>query len=166
MREELQLPTDQKALLVWDVFRGQMTDKVKERLDELNIECVYVPANMVTGSFVFFFFVFSLLEVQLLQLQYWLTQVLSYLPSHSPALPHITVPSLTSLLGHCPCHSPLQTSSCISGIQKCDQTQKFIHLHVFVVFLYICWNLLDIFCQLCVAFYVSGCLRSHGAARV
>jgi len=23
-----------------------MTDKVKERLDELNIECVYVPANM------------------------------------------------------------------------------------------------------------------------
>ena len=58
MREELQLPTDQKALLVWDVFRGQMTDKVKERLDELNIECVYVPANMVTGSFVFFFFCF------------------------------------------------------------------------------------------------------------
>ena len=45
-REELKLPTDQKALLVWDVFRGQMTDKVKERLDELNIECVYVPANM------------------------------------------------------------------------------------------------------------------------
>ena len=25
---------------------GQMTDKVKERLNELNIECVYVPANM------------------------------------------------------------------------------------------------------------------------
>ena len=40
------LPVDQKALLVWDVFRGQMTGKVKERLDELNIECVYVPANM------------------------------------------------------------------------------------------------------------------------
>ena len=37
---------DQKALLVWDVFRGQMTDKVKERLAELNIDCVYVPANM------------------------------------------------------------------------------------------------------------------------
>jgi len=49
-------PADQKALLVWDVFRGQMTDKVKEQLDELNIECVYVPANMVTGSFVFLFF--------------------------------------------------------------------------------------------------------------
>ena len=45
-REELKLATDQKALLVWDVFRGQMTDKVKERLTELNIECVYVPANM------------------------------------------------------------------------------------------------------------------------
>ena len=45
-REELKLATDQKALLVWDVFRGQMTDKVKEQLTELNIECVYVPANM------------------------------------------------------------------------------------------------------------------------
>ena len=45
-REELKLATDQKALLVWDVFRGQMTDKVKEWLAELNIECVYVRANM------------------------------------------------------------------------------------------------------------------------
>ena len=46
-QEELKLPTDQKALLISDVFRGQMTDKVKEQLDELNIECVYVPANMM-----------------------------------------------------------------------------------------------------------------------
>ena len=45
-REDLKLPTDQKALLIWDIFRGQMTDKVKEQLNELNIECVYVPANM------------------------------------------------------------------------------------------------------------------------
>ena len=45
-REELKLATDPKALLVWDVFRGQMTDKVKEQPTELNIECVYVPANM------------------------------------------------------------------------------------------------------------------------
>ena len=45
-REELKLATDQKALLIWDVFRGQMTDKVKEWIAELNIECVYVPANM------------------------------------------------------------------------------------------------------------------------
>lgn len=47
-RVELELATDQKALLVWNVFGGQMTDKVKEWLTELNIECVYVhvPANM------------------------------------------------------------------------------------------------------------------------
>ena len=32
--------------MIWDVFRGQMTDKVKEQLTELNIEYVYVPANM------------------------------------------------------------------------------------------------------------------------
>ena len=37
---------DQKALVIWDVFRSQMTEKVKERLAEVNIECVYVPANM------------------------------------------------------------------------------------------------------------------------
>ena len=45
-RKELKLPSDQKALLIWDVFRGQMTDKVKRMLDSLNIECSYVPANM------------------------------------------------------------------------------------------------------------------------
>ena len=44
--KELKLPSDQKALLIWDVFRGQMTDKVKRMLDSLNIECSYVPANM------------------------------------------------------------------------------------------------------------------------
>ena len=40
------LAADQKALLIWDVFRGQLTDNVKEGLGALNIECVYVPANM------------------------------------------------------------------------------------------------------------------------
>ena len=45
-RAELELAEDQKALLVWDVFRGQMTDRVKGKLDSLNVECVYVPANM------------------------------------------------------------------------------------------------------------------------
>ena len=39
-REDLKLAKDQKALLIWDVFRGQMTDKVKEQLTELNIEGV------------------------------------------------------------------------------------------------------------------------------
>ena len=45
-RAELKLAEDQKALLIWDVFRGQMTAEVKKRLCLLNIECVYVPANM------------------------------------------------------------------------------------------------------------------------
>ena len=35
-----------KALMVWDVFKGQMTDKVKDKLKELIIELVSVPANM------------------------------------------------------------------------------------------------------------------------
>ena len=42
-RAELKLSEEQKALLIWDVFRGQMTDNVKKTLDSLNIECVYVP---------------------------------------------------------------------------------------------------------------------------
>ena len=45
-RERLNLPPDQKSLLIWDVFRGQMTAKVRQALDSLNIECSYVPANM------------------------------------------------------------------------------------------------------------------------
>lgn len=45
-RAELKLAEDQKAWL-WDVFRGQMTEKVKEAFS-LNIETVYVPANMTT----------------------------------------------------------------------------------------------------------------------
>ena len=45
-RAELKLAEDQKALLIWDVFREQMTAEVKKRLCLLNIECVYVPANM------------------------------------------------------------------------------------------------------------------------
>ena len=43
---ELKLPADQKALLIWDAFKGQLTQKVKDKLVALNIECVYVPANM------------------------------------------------------------------------------------------------------------------------
>ena len=42
-RKELKLPPAQKAILIWDVFRGQKTQKV---LSSLNIEVVSVPANM------------------------------------------------------------------------------------------------------------------------
>ena len=45
-RKELELSDTQKALVVWDVFKGQVTDKVLKKLDSLNIEYVPVPANM------------------------------------------------------------------------------------------------------------------------
>ncbi len=45
-RSELKLPDTQKALMVWDMFKAQMTDKVKDKLKGLNIELVLVPANM------------------------------------------------------------------------------------------------------------------------
>ena len=45
-RAELHLPETQKALLVWDVFKGQMTAGVKDKLKSLNFELVAVPANM------------------------------------------------------------------------------------------------------------------------
>ena len=45
-RKELGLPANQKALLTWDVFRGQTTDHVAQILDSLNIKVVKVPANM------------------------------------------------------------------------------------------------------------------------
>ena len=45
-RKELKLQPTQKALLIWDVFKGQKTDKVLSKLASLNIEVVSVPANM------------------------------------------------------------------------------------------------------------------------
>ena len=45
-RKELGLPLSQKALLIWDVFRGQKTQKVCSKLSSLNIEVISVPANM------------------------------------------------------------------------------------------------------------------------
>ena len=45
-RAEIHLPKDQKGLIVWDVFKGQMTEKVKDGLATLNFELVPVSANM------------------------------------------------------------------------------------------------------------------------
>ena len=45
-RKELKLPPTQKPLMIWDVFKGQMTDAVKSKLTSLSIELVAVPANM------------------------------------------------------------------------------------------------------------------------
>ena len=40
------MSADQKALLTWDVFRGQTTDHAAQILHSLNIKVVKVPANM------------------------------------------------------------------------------------------------------------------------
>ena len=45
-RIELKLPEEQKTLVIWDVFKGQMTPAIKRELQSLNIELVPVPANM------------------------------------------------------------------------------------------------------------------------
>ena len=45
-RQRLKLPPTQKAILIWDVFRGQTTESVLSKLASLNIEIVSVPANM------------------------------------------------------------------------------------------------------------------------
>ena len=45
-RKKLKLPDTHRALIIWDVFKGQMTDKVKNELAWLSIELVPVPANM------------------------------------------------------------------------------------------------------------------------
>lgn len=46
VKEKLGLPDDAKSLLIWDAFKGQNTDKVKGRLEELNILSVMVPKNL------------------------------------------------------------------------------------------------------------------------
>ena len=46
VREELGLQNDQKALILWDAFKAQSTDKVTKELERLNIVQVMVPKNM------------------------------------------------------------------------------------------------------------------------
>ena len=42
----LGLAKNQKALLIWDVFTGQCTDKVNAFLENLNVKLVNVSANL------------------------------------------------------------------------------------------------------------------------
>ena len=44
-RKELKLSSDQPALAIFDVFKGQQTEDVTKLLDENNIHVVSVPAN-------------------------------------------------------------------------------------------------------------------------
>ena len=46
VREELGLQNDQKALILWDAFKAQSTDKVTKELKRFNIVQVMVPKNM------------------------------------------------------------------------------------------------------------------------
>ena len=50
VKEKLGLPETQKALLVWDVFKAQSTDRGLSKLERLNINFVAVPKNMTFGS--------------------------------------------------------------------------------------------------------------------
>ena len=50
-RQQLNLPPTQKAILIWDVFRGQKTQRVLWKLASLNIDIVSVPANMTHSFF-------------------------------------------------------------------------------------------------------------------
>ena len=43
---ELKLPEHQKAMLIFDVFKGQVTDKVTKLIEENDCVIVYVPNNM------------------------------------------------------------------------------------------------------------------------
>ena len=45
-RAELELPTAQKALVIWDIFKGQVTAKVLEKLQSINCEFVPMSTNM------------------------------------------------------------------------------------------------------------------------
>ena len=45
-KKDLNLPNDQKSLLIWDAFTGQNADAVKNRLSGLNILTVNVPKNL------------------------------------------------------------------------------------------------------------------------
>ena len=46
VREELGLQNDQKALILWDAFKVQSTDKVTKELERLKIVQVMVTENM------------------------------------------------------------------------------------------------------------------------
>ena len=45
-RKELSLPDEQKAILVFDVFKGQETERVQSLIADNNCISVFVPANM------------------------------------------------------------------------------------------------------------------------
>ena len=45
-KSELKLAETQKALMVWDAFKGQKTEALEQKLTSYNVELVTVPPNM------------------------------------------------------------------------------------------------------------------------
>ena len=50
-REQLKMTKDQKALLIFDVFKGQTTQQVKDVIQANNCVKVFVPKNLTTIGF-------------------------------------------------------------------------------------------------------------------
>lgn len=46
VKEEMGLPIAQKALLIWDAFRGQQSQLIADALDDYNIVTVMVAKNL------------------------------------------------------------------------------------------------------------------------
>ena len=46
MRKNLRFTPDQRALLVWDSFRGHLTDGVKELLTRRNVDIAVIPGGL------------------------------------------------------------------------------------------------------------------------
>ena len=46
VREEMGLPIDQKALLIWDAFRGQQSQPITDALEDYSLVTVMVPKNL------------------------------------------------------------------------------------------------------------------------
>ena len=44
-RAELKLPNDQRALCIFDNFKGQLTDEVLQLLERNNVDIAFIPAN-------------------------------------------------------------------------------------------------------------------------
>ena len=45
-KKELNLPLDQKAMLIFDVFKGHVTEKVTSIIEENNCVIIYAPSNL------------------------------------------------------------------------------------------------------------------------
>ena len=46
VKEEMGLPIEQRALLIWDAFKGQQSQMITVPLDKYNLVTVMVPMNL------------------------------------------------------------------------------------------------------------------------